>query len=163
MMNLSDLFSLGMDREIPELSECLHGLAINVGDGNKHISGAVSVDYPDWDADSDPLPFSDGSVGTVWAFHFLEHCREPVMVLQEFQRVLSPGGVANIVVPYYTSQMQAHDLDHKNSFCEETWRTLFSTPYYNKNDIRWEFDIGTNVIMGVAERNLALVTQLRRK
>ena len=161
MKDIIELFEKGMDRKVPEFKDGHWGYdSINLGAGNKNIAGAESIDYPEWDADLSPIPRADESIGTIYAFHFLEHVQEPVKVLQEMQRVLVKGGVANIVVPYYSSQMAAHDLDHKHVFCEETWKTLFNCPYYNKNRIEWEFEIGFNMIMGVAERNLALVTQL---
>ncbi len=67
----------------------------------------------------------------------------------------------NIVVPHRLSQMAYHDLDHKSFWCEETLKNLFTTTYYLKNrEQRWRFRIGTNVIIGIVERNLALMTQL---
>lgn len=165
-MSLISTFEFGMDRHIVDFIEDVNPyneIVLNVGCGNKTIPGAHNLDLPNWDADSEELPFEDNSVSQIHAYHFLEHVKEPVKMLQEFQRVLVVGGFVNIVVPYYTSQMQAHDLDHKNQFCEETWRNLFKNPYYDKNRIEWRFKIGTNVIIGVVERNLALLTQLIKK
>jgi SAM-dependent methyltransferase len=162
-MSLIKLFQLGMDRKINEPIGDLNPFensVLNVGCGNKFISGAMNLDYPDWDADKDSIPLEDNSVDQIHAYHFLEHIKDPVKMLLEFQRVLKSGGFVNIVVPYYTSQMAAHDLDHKHVFCEETWRVLFGNPYYNKNKVVWNFEIRTNVIIGIVERNLALVTQL---
>jgi len=164
-MNFQNFFRICMDREIKDIFESDHQncTAINLGAGNKIIFGAVNLDYPDWDADSMPIPYADESISTIHAYHFLEHCRYPVKVLQECQRVLKPGGLMNICVPYYTSQMQHHDLDHKHSFCEETWRNLFKNPYYDKNKIEWEFDVGFNLICGIVERNMCLLTQLIKR
>lgn len=154
-----------MKRHIPSLLPNIdtRGLAmLNLGGGLADIEGCENVDYPEWDADKDQLQFEDESVSVIHAYHFLEHCKEPVKVLQECQRVLVKGGVLNIVVPYYTSQMAAHDLDHKHVFCEETWKNLFDTRFYDKNKIEWKFRIHANFIMGVVERNLALLTQLQK-
>ncbi len=161
MKTLNEFFELGMKRELLEIVQPPQGeLALNVGCGKSIIKGAIGIDYPEWDADKQPLPYRDSSVGCIYAFHFLEHVREPVRVLQDFQRVLVKGGVVNIVVPYYSSQIMAQDLDHKSSFSEETWKTLFRNQYYDKNEVEWKFEIGVNVIMGVVERNLSLLTQL---
>jgi len=151
-----------MDRDIPDLWHIPAGKQLNIGAGNKYIPGTVSLDYPDWDADHDLLPYEDESIAGIHAYHFLEHCQYPVRVLAEFQRVLMPGGVVNIVVPYYKSQMMAHDLDHKHAFCEDTWKILFRNPYYDKNQIEWKFEVGVNLIIGIVERNLCLMTQLLR-
>ena len=165
MKTIQDLFQLGMKREIPSLLPDIKVgdfAMLNLGGGLADIPGTVNVDYPNWDADKDQLPFESESVSVIHAYHFLEHCKEPVKVLQECQRVLIKGGTMNIVVPYYTSQMAAHDLDHKHSFCEETWSNLFDLSYYDKNKINWEFRIHANFIMGIVERNIALFTQLQK-
>lgn len=177
MDKFSLLFKLGMDRDIgtpldpiPLLGVTQEGdllkehearrVHLNVGAGNKVIVGAIPLDYPEWDADKDPISYANESVDVITAYHFLEHCADPVKVLLEFQRVLKPGGYVNIVVPYYSAQMQTQDLDHKSAYCEETWRVLFANPYYNKNLVEWKFKIHFNLIAGMVERNLALFTQL---
>jgi predicted SAM-dependent methyltransferase len=157
---VQQLFSLGMKREVNDLVFMPDGIQLNLGSGNHVIAGATSLDYPEWDADTMDIPFTADTVSGIHCYHFLEHCKEPVRVLQEMQRVLIPGGVVNIVVPYYTSQMMAHDLDHKHAFCEETWRNLFKNKFYDKNKIEWKFKINFNMIIGVVERNLCLMTQL---
>ena len=164
-MNLNKFFAVGMDREFGNFKPIdivWHNTVLNFGAGNKKIEESVSLDYPDWDADSQNIPWPDGSVDDIVAMHFFEHLSNPVYVLQECQRVLKVGGTLNILVPYYNSQMQAQDLDHKSQFCEETWKILFRNPYYDKNKIDWKFKINFNMIMGISERNLALVTQLEK-
>lgn len=164
-MDFNTFFRQAMDRELPEIRvNAWHSdKTLNLGAGSKQIHNTISLDYPEWNADIHAIPYRDNSIGMILAYHFLEHCQHPVRVLQECQRVLAPGGHMNICVPYYTSQMQAHDLDHKHSFCEETWSNLFSTEYYDKNRIEWKFEIGFNLICGIVERNLCLLTQLIKK
>ena len=159
-MNIHNLFKLGMDREIPLLLPMPAGMHLNVGCGEKKIPNTIGLDLPERDADSDDIPWGDSMVTGIHAYHFLEHVKDPVKMLLEFQRVLLPGGVVNIVVPYYTSQMAAQDLDHKSVWTEETWRVLFDNPYYNKNKVEWQFTVGVNIIIGVVERNMCLMTQL---
>lgn len=162
MTTLNQIFALGMARTIKEIRPWDEsGVVINLGAGKKHIIGAKSYDLPDWDADVDDIPEEDNSVDCIHAYHFLEHVANPIAMLQEFQRVLKVGGVANIVVPYYTSQMQATDLTHKARFCEETWRNTFQNEYYDSEFTNtWMLTVNVNVIMGIVERNLCLVTQL---
>ena len=161
MMDFQLLFKYAMDRSIPELIENFwHGTVLNLGAGNKFLPGTIPLDLPGWDADCDDIPYADNSVLQIHAYHFLEHCKHPVRVLQECQRVLIPGGIMNICVPYYSSAIASQDLDHKHFFTEETWKTLFKNQYYDKNKIEWKFRIGFNMICGIVERNLCLLTQL---
>jgi len=169
---LVEFFNLAMDRhlEVPchwedwgIVTQEESPLILNVGAGNKLIPGTTVLDLPRWNADTDPIPFDDATVSGIHAYHFLEHVHRPADVLWEFQRVLKVHGFVNICVPYYNAQCQAQDLDHKHAFCEETWRNLFVNPYYSRRwDARgpWQFLIRTNVIMGLVERNLVLLTQL---
>ena len=155
-------FYLGMERELPNIAVQHKGVALNLGAGSKVIPGARSLDLPDWDADRMDIPYNDDAVSTIYALHFLEHLRDPLRVLRECQRVLKPGGVLNIVVPYYNSSIAAMDLDHKHQFNEDTWKTLFHNRYYEKDKLGWRFRVHFNLIAGIVERNLALFTQLVR-
>lgn len=169
-MNFHRMVMLGLKRVVPAFRDAPEGnIRLNVGCGATVIGGTLGVDHPSnptpgilhWDADSgNPLPFDNKEVSEIHCYHFLEHCAHPVAVLQEFQRILRPGGVLNIVVPHYSSQLAIEDLDHKFQFCEDTWKTLFNTKYYNKNQIQWHFTIGFNMLVGVVERNLCVFTQL---
>jgi len=164
-MDINTLFYWGMDRVIPSLitppntGKIIH-LGGNIKDQLPNADEIEYMDLPYYDAECSELPFDDGEVSFIHAYHFLEHIKNVTLVLKECQRVLMRGGVMNIVVPYYNSQMQAQDLDHKSQFCEDTWKTLFHNPYYDKNQIDWRFQVGTNVIIGVKEANLCLMTQL---
>ena len=161
-VRLEDFFHQGMDRDIPKFIPDIKGeLKLNMGSGNKAINDSVSLDLPKYDFDIfGNIPYDDNVVHQIYAYHFLEHLKDPIRMLLEFQRVLIIGGHVNIVVPYYSAQIACQDLDHKKFFSEETWKTLFQNPYYNKNKIEWEFKIGFNMIMGIVERNLCLFTQL---
>ncbi len=161
-MSIESIFQLGMKRTInnPLSGVGFGDVEINLGCGNSPLDGCLNYDYPEWDANTTPIVHGNNTVDVIHAYHFLEHCKDPVKMLLDCQRVLVPGGHMNIVVPYYTSQMACHDLDHKHFFTEETWKTLFNNPYYDKNEIEWKFKIHLNIIIGVVERNLCLMTQL---
>ena len=164
-MDINTLFYWGMDRIIPNLlSPPRNGIVVHLGGNVKdQIPGRELIKYmnlPHYNAETDELPFEDGSVSCIHAYHVLEHIKNVPFLLSECQRVLKRHGVMNIVVPYYNSQMQAQDLDHKSAFCEDTWKTLFANPYYDKNEIDWRLQVGTNIIIGIKEANLCLMTQL---
>ena len=160
-MDIQTLFWFGMDRVIPEIRLPPSGKHINLGgNAKKQLIDVKDINYPKWDAEYMQLPFEDDSIASIHAYHFLEHIKNVPFVMSECQRVLMKEGTMNIIVPYYNSQMQAQDLDHKSMFCEDTWKTLFANPYYDKNEIDWRFQVGTNIIIGVKEANLCLMTQL---
>ncbi len=50
---------------------------------------------------SEPLPFEDGFFSWVWCSEVLEHLFDPLFVLKEIYRVLKPGGIALVTVPYH--------------------------------------------------------------
>lgn len=165
MKDFQDFFKMGMARDIPALIPHPQGLVLNIGAGNKQIPGTQVLDWPQWNAETDPIPHFDGTVDGIYAFHFLEHLHNPVAFLADCQRVLKPGGVMNICVPYYNSNMAHQDLDHKSWFTENTWQNTFNNPYYDKTSkfVEWEFDIGFNIIVGIVERNTCLLTQLLKR
>ena len=166
-MNLEQFFGLGMDRTIEPLRQRpSRGVSVNLGIGNKPMpDGVISIGLPDWDAERDPLPFEDGAVGEIWALHFLEHIDNVVELLGECHRVLAPGGVMNIVVPYGACHLWMQDLGHRRMFNEDTWKTTFANKYYRDKELAggWRWRVGTNVIMAVKGQNLALLTQLVRE
>ena len=154
----------GLDRDIPDWIPFNQDYALlNLGAGHKHHPDFISLDWPDWDADKDPLPYEDNSVGGVIAMHFLEHLSEPRDVIREVGRVLVPGAPFNILVPHANSLMFLHDLDHKKPFVIDTWKNLLDQPYYDKMKNDYPFRIGANFLFGLKEANLALITQLIKK
>jgi SAM-dependent methyltransferase len=158
---LVEMFRLVADRpDTPDwLPDPLVGRTLNIGAGNKHIRGAVTLDLP-WDADTEDIPYPDDHFIVIYAIHFLEHVRYPRKMLRELQRVLEPGGHLNIGLPYATSVGGLQDLDHKSFWTEETWKNTFNNTYYDKDHEGWKFRVGANFIIGIVERNTMLVTQL---
>jgi predicted SAM-dependent methyltransferase len=140
------------------------GQYVQLGAGNKNINGWHNLDFPDWDADTMPLPFHDNSVDGIASYHTLDHLADPISVLAEIQRVLKPGGWFVNVVPHYASELWHSDLTHKSQFATETWRSIFDTRHYDHAalgiDIEWDLLIEFNMIMAYTERNTVLVTKL---
>ena len=187
-----ELFQIGTDRDIgwfacadsdPGAIQGEHALnrcdvSLNLGAGRKQIGDSIRLDLPyrgahvEWDADREPLDYADCSVGRIYAIHFLEHIKDPVTVLAECQRVLVEGGVLNVVVPYWRSQGAFHDLTHRFFFTEDTWKNTFDNDYHPKWPVeasvrragifKWRWRINTNLIMGLNDRNMMLVTQLEK-
>lgn len=105
----------------------LHELPVlDVGCGiNKH-PGAIGLDRnpntrADVIADLDrvPYPFRDSSFREIRATHVIEHVSDVIATLEEFYRLLAPGGRAVIITPHYTDFSSFCDPTHKwhlNSF-----------------------------------------------
>ena len=163
-MNIQELFFLGMDREIPKLlSPPEGGRLIDVGSSGTKKTLPESLGYPEWHWPVHPLPAGRAEVAAFHAFHFFEHLTgaEAIDLLRAMERCLMPGGIINIVVPYYNSSMQAQDLTHKSVWCEGTIPTLMNNSYYDPAG-QWYLKLHTQFIMGIAERNLALFIQLTK-
>lgn len=164
--SFQDLFLWGMSREVPPLLPAPSGPFLNLGSGRKRLPfSAVDLDLPRWDARKDDIPFGTGQVAAIYAFHFFEHLDgdTAVRVIRECDRVLKTGGTLNVVVPYYSSQLQAQNLDHRSVWCEETWHNLLDDDTYQREyPQRLSLRVGFNVICGIVERNICLMTQLIR-
>jgi predicted SAM-dependent methyltransferase len=158
------MFLLGMKRDIKPLIADGEYI-VNLGAGNSKMEGAINLDLPYWNAETDGLPFEDESKDTIHAYHLFEHLTAPAIarLLLECQRVLKVDGVLNVLVPHRLGQMAYQDLDHKTFWCEETWKVLMNNPHYARMydpDGEWQLEVHANFIMGLNERNLALLTQL---
>jgi SAM-dependent methyltransferase len=73
--------------------------------------GDTSWNYSSLDAVAklEDLPFSDASFDRVISTVVLEHLAEPGRAIEEFRRVLAPGGTVHLVVPYLCEE---HQLPH---------------------------------------------------
>jgi hypothetical protein len=170
-VDIINVFKWGMKRDIvPFIDPIENETILNLGAGSykqpwpaEWAEFVIDLDMPGWDAERDGLQhFKPGTVGGIFAFHFLEHLEDPGWFLQECQRVLMPGAPATFVVPFYNTQGAIQDLGHKHFFCEDTWRILMQNEYYDPSlgqGHKWELRVGTNLLIGVAERNIALMTQ----
>jgi len=96
--------------DVKEDAEALHliqkedRLRLNIGCDRTEIAGFVGVDFnpdvdPDVLAEADHLPWPDNSADEVYASHILEHLPYGNEALQEWLRVLKPGGMLTVIVP----------------------------------------------------------------
>lgn len=83
------------------------GRVINVGAGEYHRPGVISIDpgYKEEDefrikAFGENLPFKDNSIDFVICNGVLAHVKEPVKIVNEIYRVLKPGGRAYIATVF---------------------------------------------------------------
>jgi SAM-dependent methyltransferase len=107
---------------------------LDVGCGINKYPGSIGLDRnpntrADVIADLDyvPFPFRDNSFGEIRAIHVIEHVSDVIRTIEEFHRLLAPGGRAVIVTPHYTDF---------SSFCDPTHRwhlNSFSLRYFGED------------------------------
>lgn len=104
------------------------GLArLNLGCGTDIDPDMVNVDIvalPGVDVVTDldqAWPWKDGSAGYIKASHVFEHVASPLVFMAEAWRVLVPGGLLDIRVPYYKHVFAFTDPTHKRFCTELTW------------------------------------------
>jgi SAM-dependent methyltransferase len=162
------LFAFGLDRTIPDWVEVKWpGPVLDLGPGTKLIPDADRLDYPEHDFD-DPdyrLPYTDGSVGGVFAINVLEHLHDPRLIIAECARVLDAGCPLTAFVPHARSGMYLQDLDHKTPFILDSWKNHVDPhPYYKKgrDSVEGLFTVGFNALFAIKEENVCILTQLIR-
>jgi SAM-dependent methyltransferase len=104
---------------------------LDVGCGVNKLPGAIGIDRNAasradvlCDLDRFPYPFRDSSFDALHAVHVIEHVSDIVRAIEEFHRLVRPGGRIRIVTPHYTDF---------SSFCDPTHRwhlTSFSFRYF---------------------------------
>lgn len=115
-------------------SEALKLRTLDVGCGLHKQPGAIGIDRNPasqadviCDLDHFPYPFRDGCFARVRAVHVIEHVADVLRTMEEFHRLLAPGGRLYLVTPHYSDF---------SSFCDPTHRwhlTSFSFRYFGKD------------------------------
>ena len=107
---------------------------LDAGCGINKYPGAIGIDSnPVSHADvivnleKFPWPFEAGSFENVRAIHVIEHLSDVVGAMEEFHRLLRPGGVLRIETPHYTDYSSFCDPTHKQHL------NSFSFRYFGEN------------------------------
>ena len=113
------------------------GIKLEIGCGKKPREGYLTCDIRDlpivdYVCSADDLPFENNSVEEVYSRHVVEHfsLKEFLKVLQEWNRVLRPGGKVYIICPNL--------LWHLNQILNGSHES-FWTKESGKNDRYWGF------------------------
>lgn len=98
---------------------------LNVGAGDSRW-GDVRLDVSRTDGvhvvgDMHALPFEDDRFSEVLLDNVLEHSPDTTGALAEIHRVLRPGGIAYVYVPYYAAHGAYSDPTHRSFFTEQTF------------------------------------------
>lgn len=107
----------------------LVGKKLNVGCANNHEPGFINVDknpdvHPDvvHDLECPPLPFDDNSIDSILGSHIFEHVTNFVPLVEDFHRILKPGGHLLSITPYISSDNAWDNPHHVRGFTEMTWQ-----------------------------------------
>jgi len=104
-------------------------MKLNLGCGTDLKEGYVNCDMvavPGIDRVIDlkifPYPFADGCAEEIYCAHVLEHLDcDLVKVMEEFHRMLRPGGLLRIRVPFYNHCSAWIDPTHRRAFTYESF------------------------------------------
>lgn len=108
---------------------------LDVGCGINKRPGSIGIDRnPNTKADvlveldRFPYPFRDSAFDGLQAVHVIEHVSDVIRMMEEFHRIVRPGGEVFIVTPHYTDF---------SSFCDPTHRwhlNSFSLRYFGQDN-----------------------------
>lgn len=106
-----------------------------MGCGIRKYPGSIGIDLNPataadviCDLDRFPYPFADRTFDQLRAIHVIEHLSDVIGTMEEFHRLVRPGGRVRIETPHYTDF---------SSFCDPTHRhhlNSFSFRYFGAND-----------------------------
>ena len=129
------------DRRYLELLDALpaDAVGLDLGSRQRVREGAITLDVVAADGvdvvgDGHDLPFVDNTFDYVWCNAVLEHVRDPAQVAREIVRVLKPGGLAIVQVPF---------LEHVHGWPDDYYR-------FTLNGLRTIFSELDEVAAGVA-------------
>lgn len=165
-----------MTEEIVEEKKLIR---LDLGCGNNKAQGFTGVDKFKTDSTDVihdllvyPWPFEDASVEEIHCSHFFEHIAgmDRPRFMEEVYRVLTPGGKATFITPYYKSPRATQDFTHQwPPVSEETylyfnkaWREAnkLNHGYYDSNcdfDFTYGYGIdGAWTIRNDESRNFAM-------
>ncbi len=111
---------------------------INLGCGRKYLTGYLNCDVSPnvkadvyFNLDVFPYPLEADSAEEILLDNVLEHLEDVVGVMTELHRILKPGGVLKIIVPYAKSDWAFQDPTHKHFFTERSMDYFAAGSPYN--------------------------------
>lgn len=116
-------------------------MKLDIGSGVDCKPGFVGVDIEKFcddvkyvvNLETEKLPFKDNSIEEIYCAHVLEHLSNPIEVIDEFNRILIPGGKLVIRVPYFADP-RANVPMHKN-YWSCRCKMFFDNSYFEMKSI----------------------------
>lgn len=112
-------------------------MKVNLGAGGDIRPGFVNHDLVSlpgidvtWNLNIYPWPWANESVDELVVKDVLEHLHDFMAAMEEIYRILKPGGVAKVKVPYWNGWPCHADPTHRRGFHELTFRFFDPTSPY---------------------------------
>ncbi len=110
------------------------GKDIKAGWINHDIASLPSIDVVH-DLNEYPWPWVENNFDEILAMDILEHLDDFVKTMEELHRILNPGGIVTIRVPYWNHSHAYIDPTHKRGYHEHAFRFFdVDSPYYQERD-----------------------------
>jgi SAM-dependent methyltransferase len=120
---------------------------LDVGCGINKLPDAIGIDLNPasradviWDIDCFPYPFPDNSFDHIHCSHVIEHVANVLRTMEEFHRLVRPGGTVYVVTPHYTDFSSFCDPTHKSHLNSYSFRYFGANhggfDYYSKARFR---------------------------
>lgn len=102
-------------------------LKINLGCGRQYLPGYLNCDVVRevradryFDLDTFPYPLDSDAADEIFMDNVLEHLEDIPRVMAELHRVLMPGGILRMIVPYAKADWAYQDPTHRHYFTERS-------------------------------------------
>ena len=105
------------------------GADIRHGFVNHDIAALTGIDVVH-DLNQTPWPWAENSADEIVAKDLIEHLDDFMAAMEEIHRILVPGGIAKIKVPYWNSVSRYADPTHQRGFHEITFQFFDPTSVY---------------------------------
>jgi len=108
---------------------------LDAGCGEKKMKGAIGIDRKMTSCvdiccnlDSFPYPFKDNSFDLIVCRDVIEHLYNTIKVIEEFYRIINPGGILVLLYPHYTYSVAYANPGHVRHFSALTFDRF--EPYF---------------------------------
>ncbi len=143
---MARLFDHPLKRKARYEAEYAGKKVLDVACGCVKFKGATGLDYNvrsympaelqadvTYDLLQFPYPFEENSFDMIWCFHFLEHFQDLPAIMEEFYRLLKPGGKLIINTPHFSSVEAYRHWQHCHFFARGSF------DYFCEDSHEWEF------------------------
>lgn len=134
-------------------------MKLNLGCGNDYMGGYINCDITDRvkvdkivDLEK-KLPFEDNSIDEIICFHFLEHIKNFIPLMEEIYRICKNNAIIKIKVPYFAYPGAFADPTHVRFFTLKTFEYFIEDSNFNYYSNARFLIISRNLKFSIAKRH----------